>query len=248
MSNDNPSFATSEHPEFSQVYPERKGELIQEEGDSFFAKRLNKKRENLVKRCQYNSLKCFENVPYLKLLWNSIEKQGCKLDLGRHFSCELCQPGSDIQHSGTFDESTNQVVICANNNNGRQCCGALIRNMISMFDKCARNQQTDNLEQIACTEIRKANLANCNYMVYAMREETSPFNYNNQHKTCVKLTALESLEKARFVPKEKAVEIVNQVFDKCYIDLEPIGRRSVNKNDMKRAYYERYKYRYMIEN
>ena len=52
--------------------------------------------------------------------------------------------------------------------------------MISMFDKCARNQQTDNLEQIACTEIRKANLANCNYMVYAMREETSPFNYNNQ--------------------------------------------------------------------
>ena len=52
--------------------------------------------------------------------------------------------------------------------------------MISMFDKCARNQQTDNLEQIACTEIRKANLANCNYMVYAMREETSPFHYNNQ--------------------------------------------------------------------
>ena len=57
------------------------------------------------------------------------------------------------------------------------------RNMIAMFDKCARNQQTDNLEQIACTEIRKANLANCNYMVYAMRgftEETSPFKYNNQ--------------------------------------------------------------------
>ena len=50
MSNDNPSFATSEHPEFSQLYPERKGEIIQEEGDSFFAKRLNKKRENLVKR------------------------------------------------------------------------------------------------------------------------------------------------------------------------------------------------------
>ena len=52
-----------------------------------------------------------------------------------------------------------------------------------MFDKCARNQKTDNLEQIACTEIRKANLANSNYMIYAMRgftEETSPFNYNNQ--------------------------------------------------------------------
>lgn len=243
MSDDKKSFSASENPEFLKVYPERKGEKIQEEGDSFLDKALNVKRQNFVNKCQYNVLKCFQNVPYLKLLWNLIESRGCELDLGRHFSCEICEPGKEIQHNGTFDESTNQVVICANNNNKRQCCGALIRNMIAMFDKCARNQQTDNLEQIACTEIRKANLANCNYMVYAMRgftEETSPFKYNNQHKTCVKLTALESLEKARFVPREKAVEIVNKVFDKCYLDLEPIGRRAVDKNDMKRAYHERY--------
>lgn len=244
MSNDENSFSTSENPEFLQVYPERKGEIIQEEGDSFYAKRINRKREKCVKSCQYYVLKCFENVPYLRHLWTSIEKQGCKLDLARHFSCELCEPGKEVQHSGTFDESTNQVVICANNNNKRQCCGTLIRHMISMFDKCARKQEEgDNLEQVACTEIRKANLGNCNYMVYAMRgftEETSPFNYNNQHKTCVKFTALESLEKARFVPKEKAIEIVNKVFDKCYLDLEPIGRRPIDKKDMKRAYNERY--------
>ena len=61
-----------------------------------------------------------------------------------------------------------------------------------------------------------------------------------KHKTCVKFTALESLEKARFVPKEKAIEIVNKVFDKCYLDLEPIGRRPIDKKDMKRAYNERY--------
>ena len=50
MSNDNPSFSTSENPEFLQVYPERKGDIIKEEGDSFFANRINSKREGLVKR------------------------------------------------------------------------------------------------------------------------------------------------------------------------------------------------------
>ena len=51
---------------------------------------------------------------------------------------------------------------------------------------------------------------------------------------------METLEKAKFVPKEKAVEVVNQVFDRCYADLEPLGRRPINAKDMKRAYNERY--------
>ena len=51
---------------------------------------------------------------------------------------------------------------------------------------------------------------------------------------------METLEKAKFVPKEKAVEVVNKVFDKCYADLEPLGRRPINAKDMKRAYNERY--------
>ena len=51
---------------------------------------------------------------------------------------------------------------------------------------------------------------------------------------------METLEKAKFVPKEKAVEVVNRVFDKCYADLEPLGRRPINAKDMKRAYNERY--------
>ena len=51
---------------------------------------------------------------------------------------------------------------------------------------------------------------------------------------------METLEKAKFVPKEKAVKVVNRVFDKCYADLEPLGRRPINAKDMKRAYNERY--------
>ena len=57
------------------------------------------------------------------------------------------------------------------------------RNMFSMFDKCARNQESTNLEQLACTEIRIANLGNCNYMNYAkmgMSAETNPFQLKNK--------------------------------------------------------------------
>ena len=46
---------------------------------------------------------------------------------------------------------------------------------------------------------------------------------------------METLEKAKFVPKEKAVKVVNRVFDKCYADLEPLGRRPINAKDMKKA-------------
>ena len=55
--------------------------------------------------------------------------------------------------------------------------------MFSMFDKCARNQESTNLEQLACTEIRIANLGNCNYMNYAkmgMSGETNPLQFRNK--------------------------------------------------------------------
>ena len=55
--------------------------------------------------------------------------------------------------------------------------------MFSMFDKCVRNQESTNLEQLACTEIRIANLGNCNYMNYAkmgMSGETNPLQFRNK--------------------------------------------------------------------
>lgn len=46
--------------------------------------------------------------------------------------------------------------------------------------------------------------------------------------------------------KDEAFSVINKVFDKCYNDLEPIGRRlRKNSTDMDRAYKERYHYRYV---
>ena len=90
MQNDEEKYS-SQSPEFLEVYPERKGEILQEDKKTILSKIYN--REKIVKSCQKEVLFCFENVPYLKLLWESIENRGCKLDLNRHFSCEICQPG-----------------------------------------------------------------------------------------------------------------------------------------------------------
>ena len=90
MQNDEEKYS-SQSPEFLEVYPERKGKILQEDKKTILSKIYN--REKIVKSCQKEVLFCFENVPYLKLLWESIENRGCKLDLNRHFSCEICQPG-----------------------------------------------------------------------------------------------------------------------------------------------------------
>ena len=90
MQNDEKVYS-SQSPEFLEVYPERKGKILQEDKKTILSKIYN--REKIVKSCQKEVLFCFENVPYLKLLWESIENRGCKLDLNRHFSCEICQPG-----------------------------------------------------------------------------------------------------------------------------------------------------------
>ena len=34
---------------------------------------------------------------------------GCPVDLARHISCEMCQPGSHVEHAGGYDDKHKQV-------------------------------------------------------------------------------------------------------------------------------------------
>lgn len=50
----------------------------------------------------------------------------------------------------------------------------------------------------------------------------------------------------RDISREEALAAVERVFDKCYNDLEPVGRRiRRNSLDIEKAYRERYHYGYM---
>ncbi|CAK9801281.1 Mitochondrial inner membrane protease ATP23 homolog [Anthophora quadrimaculata] len=67
----------------------------------------------------------------------------------------------------------------------------------------------------------------------------SPIHIKEVHRDCVANKAIRSILAVQNVSEEKAVESVARVFDRCYNDLEPIGRRiRRNSEDMKKAYCE----------
>ena len=112
-----------------------------------------------------------------------------------------------------------------------------------MFDVCVNKYDFQNAEHLACTEIRKANLANCGFLVF-QQQRWATVSWRKAHATCVKNTAIDYLVKTKFVKEEVAEAAVNKVFNKCYNDLEPIGRRAINSDDIVRANNERYLYGY----
>ena len=93
------------NPKFAELYPERGGKAC---SISKF-KEARGVRDTIIRNCEESVVECFENVPYLKLLWESMQSMGCKVDLSRNISCELCQNGYDLQHQGNYDEDKNQV-------------------------------------------------------------------------------------------------------------------------------------------
>lgn len=145
----------------------------------------------------------------------------------------------DRSVTGGYDPETNQIVICQNNPGTDHIQGILTHEMIHMFDHCTNHLDFRNLEHLACTEIRAANLAHCSFMGAYMQGDADFFNVKQKHQDCVKTKALFSLLAVRHVTKEEAISVIEKVFPKCYADLEPVGRRIRRHSaDMERAYEE----------
>ena len=138
-----------------------------------------------------------------------------------------------------------QLFVCANNaTNQGLVHGALVRNLIQMFDVCVNKYDFQNAEHLACTEIRKANLANCGYLVY-QQQKWAGLKWKKAHRECVRNTAVDYMIKTKFVKEDIAKAAVDKVFDKCYKDLEPIGRRPIDGDDISRANSEKYLFGYL---
>merc|ERR1719342_1038629 len=150
---------------------------------------------------------------------SALRTAGCEVDLTRHISCDMCQSGSRIEHAGGYDPALNQVFVCAN------------------------KYDFQNADHLACTEIRKANLVNCGYMVY-MQQKWATMSWKNALKDCVKNMATGYLINTKFVKEDVAKAAVSKVFDKCYNNLEPIGRRAMNGDDISRANSEKFLFGY----
>lgn len=86
----------------------------------------------------------------------------------------------------------------------------------------------------------------CSFMGAVADGSVSPFNPLKAHRLCVKQKAVGSMMAVRpQLDKRAAFKIVDKVFEKCYNDLEPVGRRiRRTSGDMDRAYRERHRYGY----
>ncbi|KAL3275698.1 hypothetical protein HHI36_020448 [Cryptolaemus montrouzieri] len=222
------------------LYPERKPS-----SETRFEKFM-KGRSNIDKnKCEQNVYKCILRSPLVKLMLGALNRSGCTVDIRRHISCEECAPNV----SGGFDPILNQVVICQNTATSPGLVqGVLTHEFIHMLDNCQNKLDFTNLDHLACTEIRAANLAHCSWVSAWINGDTSIFNFKETHQYCVKNKALSSIMAVRNVTEEEAMIAINRVFPKCYNDLEPLGRRlRRNSDDMFKAYAEGAYYGYEYE-
>ncbi|XP_060535062.1 mitochondrial inner membrane protease ATP23 homolog [Cylas formicarius] len=204
-----------------------------------------KGRDNLEKiKCERNVYRCFKESPLVKLMLGALKSAGCPVDIRRHIACEECAPNV----SGGYDPVLNQVVICHNTvKKSGLMQGVLMHEMIHMFDYCQNKLDFKNLDHLACTEIRAANLAHCSFMSAWMAGDTSIFNFKQSHQTCVKNKALSSILAARNVTEEEGMRAIERVFTKCYNDLEPVGKRlRRNSDDINKVYRDGFYYGYEL--
>lgn len=101
------------------------------------------------------------------------------IDLRRHISCEIC----DESVTGGYDPEMNQIVVCQNTSKNRGFVqGVLTHEMIHMFDYCTNKLDFKNVEHLACTEIRAANLAHCSFLGAYAQTDADFFNIKKRHQ------------------------------------------------------------------
>ena len=93
----------SKDPQFHDLYPARRSNEVHSQGG------------HIIKKCENDVIYNLEKMPMVKTLIGALEGIGCPIELERHIACEICMPGSEVQHAGGYDEVNNQVFVCANN-------------------------------------------------------------------------------------------------------------------------------------
>ncbi|KAL1518090.1 hypothetical protein ABEB36_001767 [Hypothenemus hampei] len=215
------------------LYPERRQSRTQKSVADIL---LGKSSRGELRKidCERSVYKCIKKSPLVRLMVGALKASGCPIDIRRHISCEDCAPNV----SGGYDPVLNQVIVCHNTAYKENIVqGVLTHEMIHMFDYCKNNLDFRNIDHLACTEIRAANLAHCSFASAWMNGDTSIFNFKETHQNCVKTKALSSVMAVRNITKLQAIDAIERVFTRCYNDLEPIGRRiRRNSLDMEKAF------------
>jgi len=194
------------------------------------------------KKCENRVWNVAKTSPMVKIMMSALESSGCPVDLSRHVACEVC----DSSVTGGYDVQNNQIVICQNTCKSESLVnGVLTHEMIHMFDFCRHDLDFKNIEHLACTEVRAANLTHCSFITSLSHGASTVGHVAKSHEECVKVKAAWSVVAAHKVDIAEARKVVDRVFPQCNKDLEPIGRRVRRGSiDPVLAMYEKHHYGY----
>jgi len=225
----------SETAQFNDLYPARRGGKYHfTKSEQIFGGADRFQDRDIISNHVVQALER-PDLPLINIMLSALRSHGCITDvMERHVSIEACKTGQNVENLGGFDERYNQIFLCSNNIGHKNVHGFLLRQLITMFDACVNKYDFRDARHLACTEIRKHNLGHC--MLSQNRSRPGgTWSIKNQHRNCVRDMSIISMHHLKFVPMDIAVKAVDEVFTKCYNDLEPIGRRCWDKESFRLA-------------
>lgn len=174
--------------------------------------------DKIILNCYEQARQCIASNPSIARLLQALSSRGCSWNFDRHLSCEL----NAENRRGGFDRSTCQIVLFPENlHSTREFCTILHHELIHAYDYCRAKIDFDNPSHLACTEIRAASLSNQCSLFHHFSSSSRPFLLKNQHGTCVKTRARESMEICTNLSRTVLDQIINDVFLRCYNDTDP---------------------------
>ena len=96
---------------FTDLYPERRGA---EQSPSVLARATGAGHPASLKtQCERNCVDNVKEMPLVKHMISALKSSGCDVDISRNIQCDICSPGSEIEHAGGYDPALNQVGLQA---------------------------------------------------------------------------------------------------------------------------------------
>jgi len=134
--------------------------------------------------------------------------------------CDVC----DEYKAGGFHPDLG-ILLCENRIYSKwHLEDTLTHELVHAYDHCKFDVNWADLRHHACSEIRASSLSGeCRMMNQIARNKI--FNFSKGHQKCVRRRAVLSVRaNPNCKSDEQAVQVVNEVFDKCFNDTRPFER------------------------
>ncbi|EWM21826.1 mitochondrial inner membrane protease atp23 [Nannochloropsis gaditana] len=168
-----------------------------------------------------------KKTPRVRELVGAISDLGCTIDIDTMVECRQCNiaatGGFIANHQGLKEgEYRPRIVVCEDNLLGSHYVAqTLAHELVHAYDQCRAKVNWQSCYHYACTEIRASTLSGeCDFIEEFDRGN---FGMRAQHQECVRRRAELSMQVAESC-KDRAKEVIEKVFKRCYQDTAPYDK------------------------